>query len=229
MQKKLSIKDLAIEDRPREKLMSAGRTALTDSELIAILISSGNSKETAVQLSQRILNSCSNDLNLLASLNVNDLCKFKGIGEAKAISIVAAMELGRRRKERHQKEQSEVTTSQDAFRELYPVLSDLPHEEFFVLFLNRSNKMIKKVRVSSGGISGTVVDQRLIFKQALELHSSSLILSHNHPSGNLKPSQEDINITRKIKEAGKLLELQLLDHLIIAGNRYYSFADEGIL
>lgn len=229
MDKKLSLKDLALEDRPREKLLHKGRKALSDSELIAILISSGNAEESAIQLSQRILNAYANDISRISELSVADLCKFKGIGEAKAISIIAALELGRRNKERSKDSLKSIQSSSDAFEEFYPVLSDLVHEEFYALFLNRANKVIRKVCVSSGGISGTVVDQRLIFKQALELHSTSIIIAHNHPSGNLKPSAEDLKITQKIKEAGRLMEINLIDHLILAGRQFYSFADEGCL
>ncbi|OFY84414.1 MAG: hypothetical protein A3F72_01210 [Bacteroidetes bacterium RIFCSPLOWO2_12_FULL_35_15] len=224
----VGIKSWAEEDRPREKLMEKGRHALTEAELIAILIASGSKNETAVELSKRILGSVSNDLNDLGKLSVNELTKFKGIGEAKAISIVAALELGRRRKETKIAKREKITTSKDVYEIMRPSMMDLPHEEFWLLMLNRANSVIKKELMSRGGIAGTVVDSKLIFKTALENYACSIIICHNHPSGNLKPSEQDIKITKNIKEAGKIMEIQLLDHLIITENGFYSFADEGI-
>lgn len=224
----VGIKSWAEEDRPREKLMEKGRHALTEAELIAILISSGSKNETAVELSKRILGSVSNDLNDLGKLSINELIKFKGIGEAKAISIVAALELGRRRKETKIAKREKITTSKDVYELMRPSMMDLPHEEFWMLMLNRANSVIKKELISRGGIAGTVVDSKLIFKTALENYTCSIIICHNHPSGNLKPSEQDIKITKNIKEAGKIMEIQLLDHLIITENGFYSFADEGI-
>jgi DNA repair protein RadC len=228
-EKVLTIKGWAEEDRPREKLLSKGRQMLTDAELIAILIGSGSKKETAVELSKRILSQFGNSLHELAKLSVNDLVKFKGIGEAKAISIVAALELGRRRKETEISKRERITSSKDSFHLFLPMLIDLPHEEFHVLLLNRSNHVIRKEFVSRGGVSGTVVDPKIIFKIALENLASSIILCHNHPSGNLRPSDQDISLTRKLKEAGMLLEIPILDHLIVSDNGYFSFADEGMM
>jgi len=222
------IKSWAEEDRPREKLMEKGRHALTEAELIAILIASGSRNETAVELSKRILTSVSNDLNDLGKLSVKELMKFKGIGEAKAISIVAALELGRRRKETKISKREKITTSKDVYEIMRASMMDLPHEEFWLLMLNRSNSVIKKELISRGGIAGTVVDSKLIFKIALENYASSIIICHNHPSGNLKPSEQDMKITKTIKEAGKIMEIQLLDHLIVTENGFYSFADEGV-
>lgn len=226
---KLSIKSWAEADRPREKLLAKGKSALSEAELIAILIGSGNTEESAVELSKRILNSVDNNLVELGKLDVNDFCKFKGIGEAKAISIIAALELGRRRNEHSTPERESISTSRQAFNLLHPILADLPHEEFWLIFLNRANKVIKKQAVSKGGVSGTVVDAKMIFKPAVENLASSVILCHNHPSGNRTPSQEDIALTRKIKEAGRVLDISVHDHIIIANDTYYSFADEGFL
>lgn len=226
---KLGIKSWAEEDRPREKLMGKGRHVLTEAELIAILIGSGSRDETAVELSKRILASVGNNLNDLGKLNVNELIKFKGIGEAKAISVMAAMELGRRRKESEGVKRNKITTSKDVYDILQPVMLDLPHEEFWLLVLNRANFVIKKELISRGGVAGTVVDTKIIFKVALENYACSIIVCHNHPSGNLKPSEADIRITKNIKDAGKLMEIPLLDHLIITENGFYSFADEGMI
>ncbi len=226
---KLSIKSWAEADRPREKLLAKGKSALSEAELIAILIGSGNTEESAVELSKRILNSVENNLVELGKLEVNDLCKFKGIGEAKAISIIAALELGRRRNEHSTPERESITSSRQAFNLLHPILADLPHEEFWLIFLNRSNKVIKKHSVSKGGVAGTVVDAKMIFKPAIENLASSIILCHNHPSGNRNPSMEDVALTKKLKEAGRALDISVHDHIIIANDTYYSFADEGLL
>lgn len=226
---KLGIKSWAEEDRPREKMMDKGRHVLTEAELIAILIGSGSRDETAVELSKRILSSVGNNLNALGKLNINDLTRFKGIGEAKAVSVVAALELGRRRNETEIIKRNKITSSKDVFDILKPILIDLPFEEFWLLILNRANLVIKKEMISRGGVSGTVVDTKIIFKAAIENYASSIIICHNHPSGNLKPSEADIRITKNIKEAGKLMEIPLLDHLIVAETGFYSFADEGML
>jgi DNA repair protein RadC len=228
-QQHISIKNLAEDDRPREKLLTKGKQALSDAELIAILITSGSRNETAVQLSLRILASYSNNLNELAKLSINDLKKFKGIGEAKAITIIAALELGRRRKEVDVQKQDVVKTSKDAYAHIAPKLSDLPHEEFWILLLNRNNKIIRTELVGRGGVSGTVADVRLILKSAVEHLASSIVLSHNHPSGNLQPSKEDINLTQKVKQAATLFDIQVIDHIIVGDANYYSFADEGLL
>ncbi len=225
----LGIKSWAEEDCPREKLLDKGRHVLTEAELIAILIGSGNREETAVELSKRILASVGNNLNELGKLNVNELCKFKGIGDAKAISIVAALELGRRRKETETVKREKITSSSDVFDIMKPSLVDLPHEEFWLLILNRANHVIKKELISRGGVAGTVVDTKIIFKTAIEHYASSIIICHNHPSGNLKPSDADVKITKNIKEAGKIMEIPLLDHLIITDSGFYSFGDEGMM
>lgn len=226
---KLNIKDWALEDRPREKLLYKGISSLTDAELIAILIGSGNVEESAVELSRRILGQVMNNLNELSKLNVEDLKKFKGIGEAKAISIIAAMELGRRRNHSSALKMNKVTGSNDVASYLRPFIGDLPHEEFWALFLNRQNKIIDKQRLSQGGMTGTVIDVRLVLKMALEKHATSLIFAHNHPSGNLEASDADRKITRQLKEASAIMDIPLLDHLIITQNSYFSFADQGLL
>lgn len=224
---KLTIKSWAEDDRPREKLMLKGKGALSDAELLAILIGSGNSKETAVDLCKRILQQANNNLNSLAKHSINDLMKFKGIGEAKAISIVAALELGRRLESSSEEEREKITASKDAYRILKGNLADLPHEEFWALYLNRANKVIEKSFISRGGVSGTVADFKIIFKRGLELLASSVVLAHNHPSGNLVPSDEDRKITKKFNEAARLLDMSLTDHIIITDSGYYSFRDEG--
>ncbi len=229
MEDRLSIKAWAEEDRPREKLMYKGRSALTDAELIAILIGSGSRNETAVEVAKRILSSVENDIYRLSRMSLKDLQTFKGIGEAKAISVIAALELGRRRKEKGMERRPRITSSTDAFELLYPFLADLNHEEFFIVLLDRANHVIESVRISQGGVAGTVADAKIIFRSALERLASGIILAHNHPSGNLNPSQADIQLTKNLKTSGKLLEISVLDHLIIAENSFYSFADEGLM
>ncbi|MEI6143770.1 MAG: DNA repair protein RadC [Mariniphaga sp.] len=227
--RKLNIKEWAVEDRPREKMVYRGLTSLSDAELIAILIGSGNQEETAVELSRRIMEKVKNNLHELGKLNIEDLKKFKGIGEAKAVSIIAAMELGRRRNHSDVLELDKITGSKDAARYFRPIMGDLPHEEFWALFLNRQNKIIDKQRLSQGGLTGTVIDVRLVLKMALEKHATSIIFAHNHPSGNLDPSDADKKITRQLKESGKIMDIPLIDHLIITQGGYYSFADQGTL
>ncbi|MCB0756562.1 MAG: DNA repair protein RadC [Flavobacteriales bacterium] len=222
------IRSWAEDDRPREKLLLKGKSALSDAELIAILIGSGNTEETAVDLSKRILQSLNNNLSELGKLTVKDLMQFKGIGEAKAISIIAALELGRRRKDAEPEKRIKITDSRSAFDTIYPHLGDLNHEEFWVIFLNRANAVIGKQNISKGGVSGTVVDPKVVFKMAVQFPASGIILAHNHPSGNLKPSQADHQLTRKLKEAGKALDIPVLDHLIIGERDYFSFVDEGV-
>lgn len=227
---KLNIKDLAEEDRPREKMLLKGVGSLSDAELLGILIASGNKDETAVELAQRILHSVSNNLNTLGKLTIKDLIKnFKGIGEAKAITIIAALELGRRRKLSEVEVQPQITSSESVYQILHPVLADLKHEEVWALLLNRANKVIKKIQVSKGGIAGTVVDIRMIMKEAIDSLASAIVLCHNHPSGSANPSGDDNNITRKLKEAGQILDVKLLDHVIICDHSYYSYADKGLL
>lgn len=233
MYKKLSIKEWAVEDRPREKMLAKGIRSLSEAELIAILIGSGSLEESAVDLSKRVLASANNNLNELGKKTIDDYQKFKGIGQAKAITISAAMELGRRRKESQPLEKIKVVSSADAAAIFKPMLSDLPHEEFWILLLNRNNLMIDTFMVSQGGLSGTVIDVRIILKKALqagiEKLACSIILCHNHPSGNLIPSEADKEITRKIKEAGKHMDIPVLDHIIIGNESYFSFADEGLI
>nr|MBC7614095.1 DNA repair protein RadC [Pseudopedobacter sp.] len=226
---KITIKAWAEEDRPREKLLAQGRRVLSDAELIAILIGSGSTTESAVDLSKRILHTCQNDLNALAKLSVQDLSKFKGIGEAKAISIIAALELGRRRKEVELVDLNKISSSKDIYNLLAPNFADLLHEEFWIILLSRANKVLHKVLISKGGQAGTIADPKIIFKTALEGNAANIILAHNHPSGNLKPSQADMQLTKKLQEAGKLLDLQVLDHVIFTERSYFSFADEGLL
>jgi DNA repair protein RadC len=227
--KKLNIKEWAVEDRPREKLSKNGPRSMSDAELIAILIGSGNLEETAVELSRRILASTDNNLNELGRKSIEYLQTYKGIGEAKAITIVAALELGKRRKESDIKIKSKITGSKDVADYFQPLLGDLNHEEFWILFLDRGNKIMDSFRISEGGISGTVIDVRKILKAAIEKQSSSIILCHNHPSGTLQPSDADLKITRKITDAGKIMDIPVMDHIIIGNDKYYSFADEGML
>jgi DNA repair protein RadC len=225
----LNIKSWAAEDRPREKLVLKGKATLSDAELIAILLGTGTSKLSAVDLAKNILQAVNNDLNELARLTVKDLMKIKGIGEAKAITIISALELGRRRKDFQAEEKPKIGGSADAFEILKADLLDIPHEAFWIILLNRANRVIKKHQISQGGVAGTVADPKIIFKVALEELASGIILAHNHPSGNLTASQADIDLTKKLKESGKLLDIQVLDHIIIAGKKYFSFADEGLL
>ena len=224
-----NIQSWAEEDRPREKLMLKGKAALSEAELIAILINSGTVDLTAVDVARIILKSVNNNLNDLAKLSIKDLSKFRGIGEARAITIIAALELGRRRKEQDRPQRARVTCSRDAYNEMIPHLMDKPHEEFWILLMNRANEILRPVQISTGGVSGTVADPKLIFKQAIEYLASSMILLHNHPSGNLTPSQADKDLTKKLRDAGRLLDIPVLDHLIFTDKSYFSFADEGIL
>ena len=223
------INQWAEDDRPREKFLLKGKSTLSDSELLAILIGSGSRNESAVQLCQRILASTNNNLNALGKLSAQQLMQFKGIGEAKAITIAAALELGRRRREEEVQELSIITSSKAVFDLMQPIIGELPHEEFWVLYLNNSNKVIYKSQISKGGITGTVVDIRLVFKTALEHHATSVVLTHNHPSGKLMASDADKQITKKLQEAGKHLDILVLDHIIVTEINYFSFADEGIL
>lgn len=224
-----SIKQWAKDDRPREKLLMKGPESLSDSELLAILISTGSGKKTALDLAKDVLKLGKNNLPELGKLSVKELTKIKGIGEAKAISIVAAMEIGRRRQALASREKSVVTTSSDVATYLQTLLKDHRHEVFAVLFLNRANKINHFEIVSEGGMTGTVADPRIILKKALEEDAVSLILCHNHPSGSLKPSRADEELTQKIKEAARFFDIKVLDHIIVSDDGYYSFADEGIL
>ena len=224
-----SIKSWAEEDRPREKLMLKGKAALSDAELLAILVNSGTTDLSAVDVARKILEGVGGSLHELARRNVKELSKFRGIGEARAITIVAALELGRRRREQEPVQRRRITCSRDAYDEIRPHLLDKPHEEFWILLLNRGNELIRPVQISAGGISGTVADPRIIFKAGLEQLASGIILVHNHPSGNLTPSQADKDLTRKLKDGARLLDMPILDHLIFTDRTYLSFADEGIL
>ncbi|WP_298220675.1 DNA repair protein RadC [Flavobacterium sp.] len=223
------IRSWSEDDKPREKLLLKGKAALSDAELIAILIGSGSRNESAVALSQRILASVNQNLNALGKLSVAQLNKFKGIGDAKAITIQAAMELGRRRRAEEAEELQKITSSQTVFEIMQPIIGELSYEEFWIIYLNNANKIIAKSQLSKGGITGTVVDVRLVFKTALELGAVGIILTHNHPSGTLQPSESDKQITRKLKTGGEQLDIKILDHVIVTESRYFSFSDDGIL
>ncbi len=225
----ISIKNWSQDDRPREKLMQKGRMVLSNAELIAILIGSGSRKESAVSLSQRILASVDNQLNALGKLHISQLMKFKGIGEAKAITIAAALELGRRRRTEDALERKKVNTSEAAFELLQPILGELPHEEFWVVYLDNGNKVIQVNQLSKGGLTGTLVDVRPMMRLALEVRALAVILAHNHPSGTLRASSADKALTKKIRTAATALDIKVLDHLIITEHSYYSFADDGLL
>jgi len=224
-----SIKNWAADDRPREKMISKGTVSLSDAELIAILLRTGNRNKSAVELAREILEANSNNLNLLGKQSIVDFKKFKGIGQAKAVEIIAALELGRRRKLSEALEQKTITGSKDAFGLFEALLSDLPHEEFWVALLDRANHVIDIFKISQGGTAGTVMDVKIIMKRALEKLAHGIIISHNHPSGNNNPSDADRMITTKLREAAKLFDILLLDHIIVANRQYYSFADDGML
>ena len=224
-----SIKNWSQDDQPREKLLYKGKAALSDAELVAILIGSGNRQESAVDLCKRILASTENNLSALGKLSIKQLMEFKGIGEAKAISIIAALELGRRRRGEEALEKKKITSSSSVFELMQPVIGELQHEEFWIIYLNNSNKVLQKNQLSKGGITGTLVDVRLVLKNALEVGATGLILAHNHPSGTLKPSEADKQITQKLKIAAESLDIKVLDHLIITEKAYFSFADETLL
>jgi DNA repair protein RadC len=225
----LKITDWTVEDRPREKLIQKGTASLSDAELLAILISSGTKDKSAVDIGRELLGIVNNNLNSLGKLTIADLKKIRGIGTARAVTIAASLELGRRRKLAEVQDVPQIRSSKDVSDIFQPLLSDLLHEEFWILFLNRSNKVINRMKLSQGGISGTVTDVRIVMKKAIECLASGIIVCHNHPSGNLNPSESDSKITQKIKEAGNLMDIQLLDHLIISDKDYYSFADNGLI
>lgn len=225
-----TLKQLAEEDRPREKLLLKGRRELTNAELLAILLRSGSRNQTAVGLAQEILSDFKHNLDALAKLEVSDLQKYKGVGKTKAITIIAALELGRRRQNTDAEQKLKITSSMELYNFINPDISDLAHEEFWVIFLNKSNSPVSKKKISSGGVAGTVVDIKGVLKEAVLIKTcTSIAVAHNHPSGNLKPSDNDIALTRKLKEAAKLMDIVLLDHIIIGDKGYYSFADEGML
>ncbi len=226
----LSIKSWAEEDQPREKLLLKGKSALSDAELITILLRTGVTGSSALDIAKKIINHVNGDLNALGKLSVPDLKKIaKGLGDTKAITIVAALELGRRRQSSEVREKPMIRTSQDSYNYIYAEVADLGHEEFYVMYLNRANKVLTHKHISSGGISGTVADIKIMLKHGIELLASSIVAVHNHPSDNIKPSHADIELTKKLKEAAKLIDIHLLDHLIIGEKKYYSFADEGML
>ena len=227
--KSFSIKNWNLDDRPREKLLQKGKASLSNAELIAILLGSGNKEESAVGLSKRILASVANNLNTLGKLTVQELVTFKGIGEAKAISIIAAAELGRRRRLQEAQQELKITSSSQVFNLMQPIIGELLHEEFWIIYLNHSNKVLEKTQLSKGGITGTLVDVRLVLKQALQIGATGIILVHNHPSGTLKPSQADKQITNKLSTASKSLDIKVLDHLIVTEKDYFSFADNSLL
>ncbi len=223
-----SIKNWAEDDRPREKLLNNGPKALSDAELLAILIGSGSRSQSAVDLSRQILQDMDNDLRILSQKSVVELTRYKGIGQAKAVSIVAAMELVRRKKF-NTNDKVKINSSRQVYQEMYSLLSDIKHEEFWAVYLDRKNVIINKKQISLGGVSSTTVDTKIIFKNALDLLASGMILVHNHPSGSLNPSPQDIDLTKKIKDGSEMLDISLIDHIIIAGEQYYSFADEKVL
>ena len=219
----------AEDDRPREKLLLKGKKALSDAELIAILLRSGNKEDSAVDLAKKILDHSNNNLIELSKFTPADLLSFNGIGEAKALSIIAALELGRRRRGAEVIERSTISSSSDGFNYFMSIIEDYKYEGFWLLLLNRANKIIKHVQISEGGVSGTVADPKKIFKLSIENGASGIILCHNHPSGNIKPSEQDLKLTKKITEGGQLLDINVLDHLIIGDEKYFSFADENLI
>lgn len=225
----MNIKSLAEEERPREKLLLRGKQSLSDAELLAIILGSGSKFESSITLAQRILSSVNHNWNELAKLTIRDLCKFNGVGKVKAIEIITSLEIGRRKSLQQALKKEKISSSKDAYNILQPIIGDLMIEEFWVIYLSRSNKILSKEKISQGGITGTMVDNRLIFKHAIELNAVSLIISHNHPSGNIQPSNSDIQITHEIKKAGNLLNITLMDHLIVTQTSFFSFADENLL
>lgn len=223
------LRDWSPQDLPREKLINKGKSALSDAELISLLLGTGTRTTSSVELGKRVLHSANNNLHELARMTVKDLIRISGIGHTKAMAIVAALELGRRRRELSPESRPRLTKSADAFDLLKPVLLDIPHEEFWIILVNRANRLIRLGQVSQGGVAGTVADPKIIFKMALEELASGIILAHNHPSGNLSASPADIELTRKLSAGARLLEIQVLDHIILAGQKYFSFADEGLI
>jgi DNA repair protein RadC len=226
---KLNINQWAAEDRPREKMMQKGAEALSDAELLAILIGSGNTEESAVALMQRILADCDNDLNRLGKWDVRDFSRFRGMGPAKSLTVMAALELGKRRNLQERPERAVIRTSREIYQLFQPMLCDLPHEEFWVLLLNQAARVINKVRISSGGIDYTPADVRIILREALLQHATQIALVHNHPSDNPRPSTEDRRLTQAVSQAAHSMNIRLIDHVVVAESSYYSFADEGLL
>jgi DNA repair protein radc len=226
---KLSINEWSVDDRPREKMMVQGSAALSDAELVAILIGSGNNEENAVELSRRILGTCNNNLNTLAKWDINDFSRFKGMGPAKSVTVMAALELARRRNDAAPKEREHITCSRDVYHLFAPLLADLPHEEFWSLLLTQAGTVIDKIRISSGGIDGTYADVRLILRDAILKRATQIAVVHNHPSGNTRPSNQDIHLTKAIHKAAEVMNIRMFDHVIVCDGSYYSFADEGAL
>jgi len=224
---KLSVKDWSPDDQPREKLISKGVLALSDAELLAIILGSGNREESVVELAQRLLQSAENNLNVLGKYTLSQLMQFKGIGEAKAVSVVATLELGKRRKAEEVLEREQIRYSRDVYEYFYPMLCDLYHEEFWALFLNNAAKILGKFKISQGGIASTTLDLRIVCREALNRLATRVILCHNHPSGNPTPSKEDERVTQHLQHALKLLDIQLNDHIILCDGSFFSFADEG--
>ena len=227
MTERLTITQWAEEDRPREKMMMHGASALSNAELLAILIGSGSAEESAVELMRKILNDYHNNLNELGKASIDELCRYKGIGLAKAISILAASELGKRRKEESVKERIAILSSKDVYECFYPMMCDLPTEECWVLLLNQASKIIDKTKISAGGLSATAVDVRCILREALLKRASAIVLCHNHPSGNIRPSKEDDLLTRHVAQASECMDIRLVDHIILTDGAFYSYADEG--
>lgn len=227
MSEKLTINHWAEEDRPREKMLLHGASVLSNAELLAILIGSGNTEDSAVELMRKVLNDYHNHLNELGKTTVDELCHYKGIGVAKAVTILAASELGKRRKEEEQEERIVILSSRDIYRYFYPLMCDLPVEECWLLLLNQSSKAIERVRVSAGGLASTAVDVRCILREALLKRATSIALCHNHPSGSIRPSKEDDYLTDQLSRASQIMNIRLIDHVILTDGEYYSYADEG--
>jgi DNA repair protein RadC len=225
----VTIKNWAEDEKPREKLVKNGKTTLSNAELLTLLLSTGTVKQSALDLARTVLAKFGNDLNELAKAGIKDLCKIDGIGPAKALTIIAAIELGARRQTHDSREKKMITSSKDAYLQVKHLMEDLNHEEFWILTLNRKNCVISEYRISEGGLTSTVVDQRKIFKLAIDDKSTGVILFHNHPSGNKQPSEADNQLTRKLKDGGKILDISVLDHIIVTQNSYFSYADEGLM
>ena len=227
MAEKLNINQWAEEDRPREKMMLHGVSALSNAELLAILIGSGNTEDSAVELMRKVLNDYHNNLSELGKASIDELCRFKGIGPAKAITILAASELGKRRKEEGVEERRSILSSKDVYECFYPLMCDLPTEECWVLLLNQASKLIDKVKISAGGLSATAVDVRCILREALLKRASAISLCHNHPSGSIRPSREDDLLTKQVAQASECMNIRFVDHVILTDGAFYSYADEG--
>ena len=227
MKEKLKINEWAEEDRPREKVMLQGVSALSNAELLAILIGSGNQDETAVELMRKVLDGYHNNLSELGKATVEELCRYKGIGPAKAVTILAASELGKRRKEEAPRERDQIRNSEHIYHYFYPLMCDLPIEECWVMLLNQAARVIQAVKISAGGLASTQVDIRCILREALLKRATSLILCHNHPSGNIHPSGDDDRLTQSLFQAAKVMNIRMLDHVIVTDGAYYSYADEG--